>query len=68
MTPTEAAQELLRSLALPYGAASILPYPENGQVVMHVMIDLPLPLQTKVPKSFEGYPVVVEQRRPAIAY
>jgi hypothetical protein len=68
MDPTEAARQLLRSLALPYGTVSILPWREEAGVVMHVMIDRAFIAKAEVPKSYEGYPVRVEVRQPAYAH
>ena len=68
MEPNKAAAALLASLSLPYGTVSILPWHENGHVVMHVMIDRPQLRQVNVPPSFEGYDVRVEERQPGIAY
>jgi len=68
MTPIQAARGLLTSLALPYGTVSILPWHENGHVVIHVMIEPTHLKRAKVPETFEGYEVTVEERQPAFSH
>lgn len=68
MSPNDAALALLKSLALPYGTISILPWPENGRMVMHVMIERAYLRSAMVPSTFAGYDVTLEERQPALAH
>lgn len=68
MTPNQAARELLASLSLPYGTVSILPWHEDGQVTLHVMIDRPYVRSAQVPPTFEGFEVKLEERQAAFAH
>ncbi|MFZ6682085.1 hypothetical protein [Undibacterium sp. Tian12W] len=66
-SPRDAAKELLRFLALPVGAVSILPYHQGDDVTMHVMVSPDYIKRIQVPESFEGYRVVVQARPKIIA-
>lgn len=68
MNPTDAARGLLKLLALPYGTVSILPWQDQGKMVMRVMIDRSYLNRASVPTTFEGYEVKIEQRNPALAH
>lgn len=58
-----AAKALLAKLSLPGGMVNTVAGVENGKPVIRVLVsDQRLPERSRLPKSFQGYPVLVEQK------
>lgn len=55
-------------LALPSGAATILPWADAGETTLHVMIDPIFVNRSKLPKVYQGYKIITEVRSPSVAY
>jgi hypothetical protein len=68
MKPNDAAKALLERISLPKGVVTILPWQEDGHVVMRVLVEKRYAKEVDAPREFEGYPVVVAERLPAVAY
>lgn len=68
LTPRDAAKALLKHLALPMGVVSIMPAHQGGDVTMTVFVAQEYMNRISAPTDFEGYKVVVQERKPVNAY
>lgn len=65
MTASQSASALLRTLGLPRGSAAVWPVTRDGAVALVVRLDPALMARMPdLPKSFEGYRVLVEPNKP----
>jgi hypothetical protein len=68
MSENDVARELLAMIRLPLGVAAIMPWHENGKVVMRVMVERQYMNSVRLPSIFSGYEVVVEEKQIAFAH
>ncbi|MCL4525183.1 MAG: hypothetical protein M1492_01565 [Gammaproteobacteria bacterium] len=68
MTPSSAANELLKSLPFPSGAVVIWPVTRNGQIALSVRLNSQYGDKAHIiPKKFAGYSIFVESNQPLSA-
>jgi hypothetical protein len=68
MTPIESARSLERLIGAPIWAVSVYPLSRNGVVSLVVSIDQRYAVGKQgLPKTFDGYSVVLEEMSPGIA-
>ena len=66
---SKAAAKLQKVLPVPIGAANTLAYSGPGGPYLRVYIDPAfLTFKHSIPKVFEGFPVVIEQRQRVVAF